>query len=176
MAVQASEYYINDFSSELVLLYNYIATSDKSFFRYVELIDKSWINAAKFFNKNKVLVNLYLQYRNDKISKDELKSRICQFCEDKKNDILNIIGKTFFSHKCILLKEMETNLFRKMQRMRELEIKKHILPDNDLLDNIETAIKSAVYMNYRHLYNDVSIIKVIRLTLCIIFLYAQLCL
>lgn len=38
--------------------------------------------------------------------------------------------------------------------MRELEIEKHILPDNDLLDNIETAIKSAVYMNYRHMYNS----------------------
>ena len=38
--------------------------------------------------------------------------------------------------------------------MRELELEKHILPDGDLEDNIETAIKSAVYMNYRHLYND----------------------
>lgn len=173
MAVQARKYYINDFSSELVSLYNYIATSDKAFFRYVELIDKSWINAAKFFNKNKVLVNLYLQYRNDKISKDELKSQICQFCEDKKNDILNIIGKTFISHKCILLKEMETNLFRKMQRMRELEIKKHILPDNDLLDNIETAIKSAVYMNYRHLYNDASIIKGDKALHCALFFFMR---
>ena len=173
MAVQAREYYINDFSSELVSLYNYIATSDKAFFRYVELIDKSWINAVKFFNKNKALVNLYLQYRNDEISKDELKSQICQFCEDKKNDILNIIGKTFFSHKCILLKEMETNIFRKMQRMRELEIKKHILPDNDLLDNIETAIKSAVYMNYRHLYNDASIIKGDKALHCALFFFMR---
>lgn len=38
--------------------------------------------------------------------------------------------------------------------MRELEIKKHLLPEKDLEDNIETAIKSAVYMNYRYLYND----------------------
>lgn len=38
--------------------------------------------------------------------------------------------------------------------MRELEIEKHLLPDNDLNDNLETAIKSAVYMNYRHLYNN----------------------
>jgi DNA adenine methylase len=48
---------------------------------------------------------------------------------------------------------METNLFRKMVRMHELEKEKHILPDADLNDNIETAIKSAVYMNYRYLYN-----------------------
>lgn len=173
MAVQAREYYINDFSYELVLLYNYIATSDKSFFRYVELIDKSWGNALKFFNKNKVLVDLYLQYRNEKISKEELKSQICQFCKGKKNDILNIIGKTFFSRTCVLLKEMETNLFRKMQRMRELELKKHILPESDLLNNIETAIKSAVYMNYRHLYNDVSIIKGDKALHCALFFFIR---
>ena len=99
MAVQAREYYINDFSSELVTLYKYIATSDKAFFRYVELIDKSWINALKFFNKNKALIDIYLHYRDEKINKNELKSQICQFCKDKENDILNIIGKTFFSQK-----------------------------------------------------------------------------
>ncbi len=52
---------------------------------------------------------------------------------------------------------METNLFRKMVRMRELEMEKHMLPEKDLDDNIETAIKSAVYMNYRYLYNDKTI-------------------
>lgn len=38
--------------------------------------------------------------------------------------------------------------------MYELERERHILPEADLWDNIETAIKSAVYMNYRHIYND----------------------
>ncbi len=42
---------------------------------------------------------------------------------------------------------METNLFRKMTRMRELEIQKHLLSEKDIFDNIETAIKSAIYMN-----------------------------
>ena len=173
MAVQAREYFINDFSSELVLLYNYIATSDNAFFRYVELIDKSWENALKFFNKNKELVDLYLHYRNDKINKSELKLQISQFCKEKKNDILNIIGKTFLSRTCILLEEMETNLFRKMQRMRELEIKKHVLPDSDLLNNIETAIKSAVYMNYRHLYNDAYITKCDKVLHCALFFFMR---
>ena len=172
-AVQAKEYYINDFSSELISLYNHIATSDKVFFRYVEQIDKSWENALKFFNKNKILVEIYLQYRNDKISKDELKSQICQFCRNKKNDILDIIGDEFFLSQCILLKEMETNLFRKMQRMRELEKRKHLLPDRDLLDNIETAIKSAVYMNYRHMYNDTNIIKYDKALHCALFFFMR---
>ncbi len=173
MAIQAREYYINDFSSELISLYNYIATSDKAFFRYVELVDESWENARQFFDDNKILVEIYLQYRNDIISKDILKSLICQFCKDKKDDILNIIGKSFSSYSCILLKEMETNLFRKMQRMRELEVKKHLLSDNDLFDNIETAIKSAVYMNYRHMYNDTSIIEHDKVLHCALFFFMR---
>lgn len=173
MAIKANKYFINDYSSELISLYNYIATRDKQFFRYAELIDDSWVNALKFFNDNIVLVELYQQYRCDKISNTELKLHIRQFCKDKKDCILNILDKTFIMLPCILLEEMETNLFRKMQRMRELEIKKHLLPDGDLLDNIETAIKSAVYMNYRNLYNDVNIKEYDNALHCALFFFMR---
>ncbi len=173
MAVKAKEYYINDLSSELVSLYNYIATSNKVFFSYVEQIDQSWENTLKFFNDNKKLVEIYLKYRKDDISKDELKAEICQFCKDKKNEILNIIGNSFSLHQYILLKEIEINLFRKMQRMLELEIKKNLLPDSDLLDNIETAIKSAVYMYYRHMYNDPDIVKSDNALHCALFFFMR---
>ena len=38
--------------------------------------------------------------------------------------------------------------------MKELELLKSKLPDNDILDNIETALKSAFYMHFRHIYNN----------------------
>ena len=68
---------------------------------------------------------------------------------------------------------METNLFRKMSRMNELEMEKHLLPDNDLLDNIETAIKSAVYMNYRHMYNDKTIAESNMMLHCALFFFMR---
>lgn len=154
MAIHANEYYINDFSTELISLYKNIATTNANFFKYAEMMDVSWKNSVTFFNDNKVLVDTYMQYREQKINKEQLKNFIKYFCKEKENEILNIIGDEFSSYSCILLKETETNLFRKMTRMRELEKEKHILPDKDVLDNIETAIKSAVYMNYRHLYNN----------------------
>lgn len=58
-----------------------------------------------------------------------------------------------------LIVEMEKNLFRKMCRMRQLEAKKHLLPSKDLCDNVETAIKSAVYMCFRSMYNSKEIWK-----------------
>lgn len=173
MAVRAKEYFINDFSSELIALYNSIATSDKKFFHYAEMMDKSWENAVSFFNDNSILVDTYLRYRNDEISKEDLKSFIHQFCEDKEGDILYIVGEEFAPYSRILIKEMEKNLFRKMTRMRELEIEKHILPDNDLLDNIKTAIKSAVYMNYRHMYNDSKIAENNKALQCALFFFIR---
>lgn len=154
MSVQAKEYFINDFSSELISLYRYIAATDKRFFEYVEMMDVSWEKAFKFFNENKILVEMYKDYRENKITKEILKGLIYDFCKVREKNILLIIGEEFASYPCILLKETEKNLFRKMVRMRELEVKKHTLPDKDLLDNIETAIKSAIYMNYRFMYND----------------------
>lgn len=157
MAMTATEYYINDFSSELISLYNNIATSNETFFWYAELMDKSWVNSVKFFNDNRVLVEKYLEYRDDKLLKEDLKKYIHEFCVSKKDEIFAILGAEISSLPSIIIKEMETNLFRKMVRMRELEMEKHMLPEKDLDDNIETAIKSAVYMNYRYLYNDKTI-------------------
>ena len=152
MAMNSEEYFINDFSTELIDLYENIATSNKDFYIYAENIDNSWIKASDFFNVHSELVELYKNYRTDVITKEELKVKIKNFCQKNLTDISSIIDQ-FQQLPSILIKEMETNLFRKMVRMKELEIQKHILPNKDLNDNIETAIKSAVYMNFRFLYN-----------------------
>lgn len=173
MAMRAKEYFINDFSSELISLYRYISAGDEDFFRYVGMMDESWNNALAFFNANKVLVDIYLSYRNQKMTTDELKAEIRDFCKEKKDEIMEIIGEEFSSYPCVLIKEMETNLHRKMSRMKVLEREKHTLPDADLLDNIETAIKSAVYMNYRHLYNDRSIAEKNAPMQCALFFFMR---
>lgn len=173
MAIRAREYYINDFSSELIALYKNITTSNNEFFRYATMMDRSWENAVSFFKDNKILVDTYLKLRNNEISNDDLKIFVHQFCKDKKEDILHIIGKEFNSYPCILIKEMETNLFRKMSRMRKLETEKHILPDSDLYDNIETAIKSALYMNYRNMYNNKSIVENNNVLHCALFFFMR---
>lgn len=154
MGIESEEYIINDFSSELIDLYRSIEKDDKEFFMYSEMMDTSWNNAAQFFHSKIQLKEIYVKYRIGLIDKNNLKELVHSFCLKHKQEILDIIGNDFTSLPHILVKEMETNLFRKMVRMKELEIMKHELPDSDLDDNIETAIKSAVYMNYRYLYNN----------------------
>lgn len=157
MGINAKEHYINDFSEELIQLYRYISKTDKAFFGYAEAMDESWNKAKKFFQENKDLVDVYLGYRSGLIDKESLKKYVVNICTNKKQEIESILDNAFRSEQCILCEELEKNLFRKMVRMRELEIQKHELPLEDLSDNIETAIKSALYMNYRNLYNDRSI-------------------
>lgn len=154
MGIEANEYYINDFSKELIDLYKNISTNDEEFFNYAHIIDQSWKNAHSFFTSHPNLIDSYKRFREGLIDKTELKTFIQTFCNNNKDSILNIIGLEISCLPCILVKEMETNLHRKMLRMHDLELEKHVLPDEDLYDNIETAIKSAVYMNYRCLYND----------------------
>ena len=68
---------------------------------------------------------------------------------------------------------MKKNLFRKLSRMRDLELEKGLLPDKDIRDNIETAIKSALYMNFRYLYNDKNIKKNSDKLYCALFLFIR---
>lgn len=173
MAMTAEEYYINDLSSELTALYDYIASSNEEFFTYAELMDRSWKNCASFFHDNYILVEKYIEYREEHLTKENLKDFIHEFCRNKEDDILTILGKEMISLPSVITKEMEKNLFRKMARMRQLEIEKHTLPEKDLNDNIETAIKSAVYMNYRSLYNDKNIAKTNPALHCALFFFMR---
>lgn len=154
MGINAEEYYINDISSELADLYRNIAMTDEIFFKYVNLIDYSWRRAEQFFIANPTLCKMFQSYRERVWGKAELTTAIHTFCESKQQEIMGIIGTEFCALPDVIVKETEKNLLRKMLRMHELEQKKHKLPDNDVADNILTAIKSAVYMNYRNLYNN----------------------
>jgi DNA adenine methylase len=159
MAIKANKYFINDKSDELTSLYRFIKDKDKEFYKYAEAIDQSWYNAEQFFEGHSLLIESYVKYRENKLDKKLLTDFIKSFCKSNSMDINAIVSPLFSEHRDVLLSEFNKNLIRKMTRMKVLEEQKHILPESDLNDNIETAIKSAVYMYYRSLYNDMSIKK-----------------
>lgn len=160
MAINAKEYFINDFSSELISLYKSIGSLNSAFFDYSDKIVSSWKNSKSFFDTHKsTFVDMYVKYRNNAISKEELGILIKSFCQENECDIIHIIDTLFQKFPIVLKKELEVNMFRKMKRMKELELQKQLLPVADIYDNIETAIKSALYMNFRNLYNSRELYK-----------------
>ena len=172
-AIKAKRYFVNDLSDELIALYTNISNNDQKFYIYTEAINNSWINAKNFFDENNYLIELYLEYRNNIITKTELKENIKHFCINKKEQIVNILDTKLQFLPSILVEEMKKNLFRKLSRMRDLELEKGLLPDKDIRDNIETAIKSALYMNFRYLYNDKNIKQNSDKLYCALFLFIR---
>lgn len=154
MGITANEYLVNDLSEELITLYRNIADGNKDFYDYCYAIDNTWWNTEIFFVSHPELLDIYGKYQKGEISKTLLKDIIADFCQHENSAIANILAPEFGEQKSILKEELEKNLSRKLLRMRELEQTKHPLPTQDIKDNILTAIKSAVYMNFRNLYND----------------------
>ena len=173
MGINAKEYYINDFSKELIDLYRCISTQNSNFFKYVGSIDMSWNNSRAFFQSHLEIVGAYKDYQNSLVSELELKHFVKSFCEINSKEIKELVGSEFSEFEMVIVNEMETNLFRKMIRMRQLEKQKHQLPEKDLFDNIETAIKSAVYMNYRYLYNSKHIEQTNPILHCALFFFIR---
>jgi len=71
------------------------------------------------------------------------------------------------------LKELQINTTRKIKRMKQLEKIKNVLPDKDIADNIETSLKSAFYMHFRHIYNHTSKYKISEGIKTAIFLFIR---
>lgn len=151
--INAQEYLINDLSEELIELYDNISSQDRTFFDYANSIDSSWQSMELFCRRDNSLVEIYEHFRGEAINETGLKACVKSFCESNRDDLKEILGPIFSKDSNVLLKEVETNLLRKMKRMRQLEMERHPLPDKDKADNIETALKSALYMFYRTLYN-----------------------
>jgi hypothetical protein len=156
-AVHAKRYFVNDLSQELTDIYQYIATQDELFFKYANAIVETWDMAKDFFLQNSNLLSLYQDYQHKVLSRNNLEQAITVFCTDKGKEIAAMLGKYLQCAQKVLQTEIKKNLLRKMLRMRKLEEERGELPVKDIEDNLETAIKSALYMALRHLYNDKSI-------------------
>ncbi len=173
MSINAKKYFINDLSTELISLYRNIAIENPVFFNYIEQINKSWHKTLGFLEDHLNLIDVYLKYRNNIIDDRNLKSFILEFCNGSKEDIVDILCEDFYMAHEIMLSEMHKNLFRKVKRMKALELSKHTLPEKDIFDNIETAIKSACYMYFRHLYNDKNLCLSNPLMHCALFFFIR---
>lgn len=154
MAMNAHHFYINDKSEELISLYRSISTQDSDYFFIIETLSKSWTNMLDFVKENRKYIELYCDYRDEKISKNELLDKVKFFLENDKKELLKCIPSFFSWHRDVFEKELFVNVCRKLQRMKKIESEKGALPESDIFDNVETAFMSALYMYYRALYND----------------------
>lgn len=153
-AISARKYYVNDLSTELVRLYQAIAEQNSQVFSYIHSIEQTWVAIKQFFDNDITLMPLYIAFRDNALPIEGLKQSIKDFCQLNKDILQLTLTSELLIAPELLLQEVQKNLIRKMSRMKILEVQRKQLPQKDLLDNIETALKSAIYMYFRALYND----------------------
>lgn len=158
-AITAKKYFINDKSDELIGLYRCIASNDERFYDWMNYITNSWEAMLNFVDKHKELCALYIEYRNDKLTEKEIRAVLSDFVSQHLDELNQVVSDNICWHRKIYARELSKNLVRKILRMKKIELERHIMPDSDVFDNIETAFMSALYMYFRVIYNDSSIMN-----------------
>ena len=174
-AVQADKYFINDKSDELITLYRSFTNGDRQlFFKALDEIIHNWdLLTTVIQNNSEFFIQTYKNYSTDKINDNKLKDILYEFILTHSDQFNGMFSSIFNFNIENFIKEIKINLIRKIKRMKELEKIKNILPDSDILDNIETALKSAFYMHFRHIYNNTKKYKINNAFKSAIFLFIR---
>lgn len=131
------------------------------FFTAIKEIIHNWDVLTSVLQKNEIFfVALYKQYSNSEINDTELKDILFEFILKHADEFNGMFSVIFNFNIENFIREIKINLIRKIKRMKVLEQMKNMLPEADILDNIETALKSAFYMHFRHIYNNTEKYKV----------------
>jgi len=174
-ALQAQKYFINDKSDELINLYQSITNGNREiFFKATNEIIHNWdLLTNVVLNNDAFFIEIYKEYSYNLIDENKLKNSLFEFIISHAEQFNGMFSAIFNFNIENFIKEIKINLIRKIKRMKELETAKGKLPDNDILDNIETALKSAFYMHFRHIYNNTEKYKISSAFKAAIFLFIR---
>ncbi len=158
-AVPATRFVLNDKSLDLIALYRAILAQDARFFACAEAMDSIWETVDATFSACPALFQTFVRLRGQDVSEQEIKAALTPICQTLEDALTDLLCPFFPMDLHILQAELRKNLFRKITRMRVLERERHTLPDEDVKDNLETILKSSLYMYFRHLLNNQSLAK-----------------
>lgn len=148
------ERYINDKSVELITLYNNIANNNPIFFNYLNQLNHNWELLSEIVNNNgNELLDFYYNYKNGINNLVQLRDAINNFIFNHHNDFNGMLNDDFNIQIDDFYIEIVNALIRKIKRTSHLEGNADF-GRNNVLENIETAFKSAFYTHFRRLYNE----------------------
>lgn len=153
-SLDTDEMFINDKSDELINLYKAIATNDKVFFDLIKYIHHNWTLLEKIVENNaSELIAIYMKFSENLINDKDLQNWIYSFVLCHSVEFNGMFDIKFNVNIENFLHEIKKNILSKTSRMKKIEETRGKLPQKDILDNLESALKSAFYMHFRYLYN-----------------------
>ena len=146
--------FINDRSEELIALYRAIQTQNDAFFAWLCLIGRAWDAMLSQAEMAGSFVSFYERLRSENFSEKDVAPFVSSQLTGDDSGPTSALPEAFAWHRGFLRTELHKTLTRKLIRMRQIESTKALMPQTDILKNIETAYMGALYMYFRRLYND----------------------
>lgn len=160
-SIDRPEMFINDKSEELISIYRLLKDQDPYFFEQLEKINNNWKLLEKVvISHYNELISLYKNYSLDVFSKIQTENAILEFVIQNAEEFNGILESSFNISIENFIREVKRNLINKIGRMKKIEIEKGNLSQEDILNNIESALKSAFYMHFRYLYNRTNLYNI----------------
>jgi len=153
-SINANNFFVNDKSEDLMLLYEYIKYQNQEFYDELETIDGNWRLLGNISDESfNSFCDIIYKYKQSNFNKQELELNVLTLVKTFENldkplfQLENIRQPIFNQH---LIKSINSII----KRICKNEILKNkILEKDDLKDNFECSIKSAYYTYFRELYN-----------------------
>lgn len=154
-ALNADNYFINDKSFELMHLFNLVKEENKEFIYCLEQIDHNWTIISEIvFNHKQEITTIYNDYKSNRIDKQKLFDKISDFVLHNADEFNGLLSVDFNIGIQNFVNELIKSFRNKIIRMKEIENQRNELKQDDFIQNIECAFKSAFYMHFRYLYNN----------------------
>lgn len=151
-ALTPTHAYLNDRSAELVRLYRAVAAGDADLYGTLDALLAGWRRIGELVDTwHGALPDLYASLAA--LDDDERCKHLAGFVATHALTFRAMLLPPLDAASGNFVRELDRNLASKTRRMRTLEARRGALPERDVLDNLECALRSAYYMHARHLLN-----------------------
>lgn len=151
--MDAGYYYVNDFSNDLMTLYQCVANQDPEFFASMTEINDLWKSIDKYVENDMVLFDIYVLYRNGSLDEKKLETKVTDYMKEHKNEILMFVQPMNCGGLDAFISNLTKDCVKKFVRMKKLNFTKKAISDEDIRANILGVFKAAFYMYIRLLYS-----------------------
>lgn len=173
-SIDADEFLINDRSHELIDLYRLTAEQNVEFLDTLVKIDRNWEKIEDIVARNESqIINFYKAFSKGKVEDKAVPDWVGQFALEHADEFNGMFQQSFNVDIENFIKEIKRNSVSKIKRMKKIEMEKWELPDEDILDNFESSLKSAFYMHFRYLLNNIERLDIKRPKASAIFYFVR---
>ena len=157
--------------NQSLLLYSMIKDNNKEFHRSLKEINKNWIEIEKIVkNSSEELLDLYNMFKKNEYELDDL---VDKYMKNHAKELNKLLKEDLDINLYNLIIEIKKNLLSKINRMYKIEKQRGEMCLTDVMDNLETAFKSAYYMYFRYLYNNRKKLKLSDEFYCAVFYFIR---